>query len=461
MYNYEILYEAYSKKISEKDRQCTTQLSKQWEKSKPFHGKKVLLNGHITLSTLIIIDILIRGGAKKVDVTATENLVVHEYVLEIMKKAKITFYSEGRIPKNKINNFYDMAFDCGAGLLKEITPKKGMVELTQVDPKLYKNINFPVITVDNSETKKLETRYGTGDGLVRALIDMAKDSLKIYITQLVDRFSKDKISMYEILCFNNIITNYGKLFHDRKYMLFGYGKVGLGIALALSSAGVKKSDIYVIDVSKQACERASSCGYSVLYLSKNNSNSIKQIKKHLCNTYCVVTATGVENAISDFFDKKDFDKVAHLVNMGTPDEFGYKFKKKDVLNNKKLFNFILTYPTEVLYLDAIFTILLKAGKQLLEDKNLKNGIQNVSSNIDKNVSKFWNELHNNTEWKHTEYSKIVSKEIKTYLRRVIITPGKQKKIISSMISSRGFWKGHFAKIEKSISTKFEGQQIIY
>ncbi|MGD9107784.1 MAG: hypothetical protein PVI75_01255 [Gammaproteobacteria bacterium] len=403
------LYNAYSKDIPEKDRQCIKQLSKQWGKPKPFCGKKVLLNCHITLSTLIIIDTLIRGGAK-VEVTATDDLVVHKNVLEIMEEAKIKFYPKGRIPKDKIDGFYYMAFDCGAGLLGKVTTKKGMVELTQTDPNLYKNIKFPVITVDNSKTKKLETSLGTGDGAIRALIFHSYNTLQKWINFVEFARKTSRLNQGFVDVFNVAMLMHSNLFFNRKYMLFGFGKVGSGIAAALVSAGVKESDIYVIDINEKARQHAKNKKHTVFDLNEKTLPKLKKILKN--DIHCVLTATGVEGVISKYFKLKDFSSKCILANMGTPDEFGKNFKKEDVLNNKKILNFMLPFPTEVVFLEAIFTIFLKAGVQLLTDKNLKNGLQNVDNEIDNEVLFLWKKYNDEAKWPHKEFMKHYNEKLR-------------------------------------------------
>jgi len=398
-----MIYDAYKNKIPENDRQCTAQLAQEWEKSKPLVGKKVLLNCHITLSTLIIVDILQRAGAIEIDITATSDLVAHSNPVSTIKEAGLNYFEKGNIPVDKCNKYYDIVFDCGAGLLNKVTPQIGMVELTHTDPNLYKDIKFPVITVDNSETKKLETKYGTGDGLVRTLIYAAKNKITYSCNSITSFIKENKCNLDVLITIIQQITEQGKLFQDRKYMLFGYGKVGIGIASALKSAGVKPKDIYVVEVSSPAKKAADLKGYTTLLLNKEDKDSLQKIKDHLPNMYGLITATGVENMMAEYFTPDEIKHIPYIANMGTPDEFGKKFSDIAILNDRKLANFMLEYPTEVMYLDPIFTILLKAGDQLVTDKKLVTGLQNVATAIDTEVLGGWKSFHKETPWKHAEY----------------------------------------------------------
>ena len=55
-------------------------------------------------------------------------------------------------------------------------------------------------------------------------------------------------------------------FQTIKFMIFGFGKVGKGIASALESAGVPKKNIFVVDISPEAYLEAMKQGYSGLLL---------------------------------------------------------------------------------------------------------------------------------------------------------------------------------------------------
>src|SRR3989344_7605130 len=141
-------------------------LIEEWERDKPFAGKKVLLNCHLTRSTLIMVYALLIAGAE-LDVSATSELVVHSDIEEVLVRAGIPFYSP--LPPTEVE--YDVTLDCAAGLVHKVRPKIGSVELTHVDPRVYEGLDYPVVSADYlSVAKNIETYYGTGDGCSRALI---------------------------------------------------------------------------------------------------------------------------------------------------------------------------------------------------------------------------------------------------------------------------------------------------
>ena len=126
----------------------------------------------------------------------------------------------------------------------------------------------------------------------------------------------------------------------------------------------------------------------------------QKIKKILPEIWAVVTATGIKGAISQHFLQSDFDRVALLVNMSTGDDFGSHFTQERVLNGKKPANFMLDFPTMVMYLDATFTLFLKAGEELLTNPTIKNGLNTIAPEIDQTVLADWMDQHGDEIWRH-------------------------------------------------------------
>ena len=114
--------------------------------------------------------------------------------------------------------------------------------------------------------------------------------------------------------------------------LFGYGKVGKGIAKQLAKYTKK---LTVIDTSTSACEQAAQDEF--LAISANDKGNIHKVVKA---SYAVITATGIKNIITDWYDT-DLFKNKVLINMGVDDEYGDAFSKEEVLNEKRGVNFAL------------------------------------------------------------------------------------------------------------------------
>lgn len=388
------LWDAYESHIPLKDRYCLHQLEIDWAERKPLKGKVVLVNVHLTRITLALITALLKSGAR-VEVTVSPELVIHQNALQAVLAAKIPFLQD--IPDEKKQGYYNIVFNCGGGM-KDIIPR-GMVELTCTSPEIYNKKPFPVITVDSSKTKSIETGLGTGDSFVRVIHHLVQQSIIALVLnwKLLDVNSPHH-SLYLTTLLNLIDVN--QLFSKNKFMVFGFGKVGKGIASALENAGVPKKNIFVVDISSEAYMEAMKQGYSSLLLKDRDPESSEKIKKVLLNIWAVVTAMGIEGAISQHFSQSDFDSVAVLANMSTNDDFGSHFSTQRILNGKKLANFILDEPTQVKYLDPIFALFLMAGEELLTNPALKNGLNTISPSLDQAVLTNWLNQQGDSIWTH-------------------------------------------------------------
>lgn len=397
------------------------QLEKTWKKEKPFKGLKILVNAHITSITCVLIQLLKTAGAT-VDATASIELFAQEDQIQQIRNAHVSFYPDGVIPDEKRHDYYDIVYDCGAGMLSIVRPKMGMIELTHTDITLYQNISFPVITIDNSRTKYLETGFGTGDSVTRVLIQLAKEALIATAKQLVSTPSEPMNCLFShrqltMGLFGMMDIN--SYFKSKKYMIFGYGKVGKGIASALKNAHVPADQIFIVDILPEAYIQIKEDGFHGLYLNHMNkiayNKSKEEIKCQLRQMFAVITATGVKNAISDIFDACDFSQVPILMNMGTHDEFGYKFSQDMILNKKKPANFLLPYPTQIKFLDAIFSIYAIGGHELYT-RELRPGLHPISEATDQMILNNWVQLYNDDIWGYAAEKDSVNEMISSLIK---------------------------------------------
>lgn len=370
-------------------------VGKEWDVQKPYINPqtkkpyKVLYNGHIDLIALVLIDTLIRGGAE-IHVTATESkgLFVAPGIEDLLKEAKIPFYKEGKIPKEMHVNYFDFVKDCGGGLIGTVTPNIRSDELTHTPPKIYENLKYPVVNVDGGISKLFETFYGTGQAFPDAIKEVLPND---------PRYNAEFLTWKSAIETLGAIQNEPKekvkekvqayWFHNKKYVVFGYGKVGTGIANALRKAGVLLENIIVVDMDEIACTRAKFAKYSVYKLDSEKKAIKESIKRELQSAFCVVTATGVEGCISQHFERADFPPNLILANMGTPFEYGAKFKREEVLNNGNPFNFMRETPTDMVFLDAPFELWLRAGDPRLTIEG--SGLQPVPKDLDQKVVLAW------------------------------------------------------------------------
>lgn len=419
--NPEPLIKAYSQ-VDGQEYRCLLNLMKEWAVTKPFAGKKILMNTHLTLITLTMIHALWIAGAE-IEITSTQSLVVHGPEkgkfdsVTPLEEAGIRYYQDGNIPENRRVNYYDVTFDYGAELVGLVIPKQGSVELTRTDYNLYKKISYPILDVDSSKTKKVETHFGTGDGLVRALIHYVENyvyCIKQRLQQIetalttdiqpIERTALVRETQMLKLGLSSIMPS--ALFTQNKFVIFGYGKVGRGIAAALAGAGVNKNNVVIIDTAEAPIFHAIKDEFTnAIYLDKQHDPDVmNKIQSALANAFCAISATGIANVISDTFPKDFFNKVVIKINMGTYDEFGRSFSEYEILFNKKPVNFILPYPTAVVYLDPVFKILLKSGELLLTTE-LTPGVHPIPEQLDTEVRLEWSSGiygdRHHAVWKHT------------------------------------------------------------
>lgn len=314
--------------------------------NQPYKNLKILQNIPLTLEAVLKVEPLALGGAD-VTVSCITTLTPDLKAVEILKNANIKVQIE-----HKFSNNFDICLDCCGELVKLQSPTFGTVELTQTGSEVYKksSLQYPVICVDDSKLKYLETLYGTGNGFLRALLSLTK--IEIY---------------------------------NKKFIVFGYGKVGKGIINAL----LKFTDnIIVVDQKEELLAQARTKG-----LKSINANDKTRIKNEFTQTHCVVTATGIKNLMSKFFQftKTDMQNII-LANMGAEDEFGDNFSKDDVLFEKRSLNFSLAEPTIMKYLDPILYA-HNISIDLILSKKVLPGYNPFPDHLATQILKQWSTAH--------------------------------------------------------------------
>jgi len=296
------------------------ELTTHWLRDKPLAGQRILHNIPLTLETLVKLESLLAAGA--------ELTVTHTQFAPFDAKPEAVRVLNELGVKTVLNHEdlsgeYDIALDCCAELyqLSNITIKKGLVELTQSGGNRLKTAkpDFPVINVDDSRLKNLECMYGTGEAALRALQEL--------IPETID---------------------------NKPFTLFGYGKVGRGVAKYLSQV---TKDITVIEACPEKLNLASEHGFKVL-----PANS--EIKSQLIESFAIITATGVRHLLRQQCELSELSHV-YVANMGAEDEIG-ETHHDNVLFNGAAINFSLAHPTLIHFLDPIFYAHNVAAETLLE-----------------------------------------------------------------------------------------------
>lgn len=225
----------------------------------------------------------------------------------------------------------DIVLDCGGALI-ETDAKFGYAELTKTGAARYAQCRKPVYLADDSRVKELETSFGTGDGFVRAMKKLG----------------------------------FGD-FSGRKILLFGFGKVGRGIARACLDAG---ADLTIVDDFSRAPSPRRAAAADL--------KDLRAVARAAESAWCIVSATGVRNALAGIVEAEKICRSRTiLANMGVEDEFGGGFPAERVLNFKRPLNFILDEPTRLKFI-APTLALHNLGALRLLGGGLKAGLNKPS-----------------------------------------------------------------------------------
>ena len=317
--------------------------------SMDIEGLKVINNTPLDMATLFKCASFLASGADLV-ISLDRTLPFSEEALNFLAEKKIPFFEKEDLKGSAC----DIVLDCNGGMVGLVEPKLGFVELTGSGKYKYNDVKKPVVNVDDTETKKLETFFGTGESLVRALHELGPVS--------------------------------EKEFEGTKAVVFGFGKVGRGVVHGLTSVGCQ---VVVVDSSEEARKIAKlqkGC------LEVFDPSEKDKIKAHFPSSLAVVTVTGTDGWVSKEYEKEDFSGVRFLANMGAEDEFGPKFSEEDILNKKFPVNFALKEPTLALFLDPIFLAHNKAA-QFLADGKAPEGFHPPEEEFDLDILKKWRSLY--------------------------------------------------------------------
>lgn len=313
MYNLTLLQEKVSKLYGHKDHPCLHDQFLRFEAAQYFKGLKILHATPIFRNSIPKLLPLLGSGAR-VDVALPRGIPFDIEILKTLKSAGVNCLETNESVKNE----YDVLLDC-IGSYAHLSPTYGAVELTKSGEIYY--ANKKCISVDQSKIKTIEDKWGTSDGFLRACEEYKIDLL------------------------------------DKKIVIIGLGKVGLGIYLRIQTLS---NHITVIE--KDPDKKLSHNHRLISHLSK------KEVKMAISTADIVITATGVKCIVEDHFDPTMF-KGRTLINVGAEDEFGSAFSKHEVFNDKLPANFILSEPTRLKYLDATFALQSECIRTLLEKKN--------------------------------------------------------------------------------------------
>lgn len=340
----------YFQKYPQKDAPFMHEQLAQWSAVKPLKGFKVLHHVPVVSNTLLKIACLVEAGA---EVWVSNPYSFCQAQVEAINSLKEAGISYVEVLNKMKNQSFDLYFDCGAQLYQTLgRPNIGSIELTGTGDTLYRQIllDIPVISIDRTLTKQLETILGCTQNCGKALKQLTH----------IDPIKKS-------------------------WVIFGFGKIGRGLAYYC-----QRHHISFCVIENDAKQRHLAQKLKIITM---NPKDLDAVKSALDKADIVLTATGTENIMQSY--KKQWFDGKILANMGVLDEFGTQFEAQEVLNHKKPINFVLEDPTPIQYIDPEFYLHNMAALMLLEG-NLNHTVQDIPIDMDENIIKTWCKYHSHS-----------------------------------------------------------------
>lgn len=318
---------------------------KEWLNTRSLRGLRVLHHVPVVTNTLLKIACLIEAGAI-VTVTNPSFMQPAAVAIESLHTAGIRYVADFDEIKDEP---FDLYFDCGAELYQALgAPRMGAIELTASGDQFYRQqtLDFPVVSIDSTWTKQLETVFGCAESSHTAIAQLT-----------------------------------GQNPAEKTWVIFGFGKIGRGLAYFCSQ---HDTPITIVDISETQRAAAQKLGLKAIDPQNNLA-----LQHALAGADIVVTATGGK-AVLDAYPYEWF-KGKVLANMGIYDEYGSHFTEDEVLNRKAPVNFILKDPTPMKYIDPEFYIHNIAASFFRE--NLTAGVHALPEEVDQTILKRWCDYH--------------------------------------------------------------------
>lgn len=275
-----------------------------WSTSRPLAGLRLLDATPLFRNTLLKDLALLSAGA---DLTvATSDAIPFDHAIaDSLRNLGLP-----HVHNCRTRGSFDIILDCG-GIHAALQPTIGFVELTRSGASRFQNADRPVILVDDTRTKTIETGLGTGDGFRRAMTQLGHGD-----------------------------------FLGRRLVIFGCGKVGRGIAFHARRFGAE-----VIGVDDP--ERFPPIP-DVTFIDRHDLQAVTAAVR---TAWCVVSATGHANALQISELTSELLNGSQLIaNMGVEDEWGTAIPPERALNRKQPLNFILDEPTQLRYIDPTMAL---------------------------------------------------------------------------------------------------------
>lgn len=141
----------------------------EWSVTRPLAGLRILHHVPVVVNTLLKIACLIEAGADVTVTNPSDFCHAHPRAVSALKEANVRYVET---PLSLVGDKFDLYYDCGAQLYQFLgAPKIGAIELTGSGDDFYRHqdLDFPVISIDRTLTKQLETVFGCAESSHMAL----------------------------------------------------------------------------------------------------------------------------------------------------------------------------------------------------------------------------------------------------------------------------------------------------
>lgn len=318
------------------------QLLDRFSRETPFAGQSIVVGHVLVRNSMVVVEGAARGGGEVV-LAAAHPSPAEAPVLADLERHGVPVFSVSEACQRG-----DWYLDVGAVLGRARRPR-GAAEVTRTGVLHYQSIDCPVFSADDCRAKRIEGFFGTGDGFLRAWRQF--------------RAGADPAGRHAVV--------------------FGYGKIGRGVAHQLRKTGV---DVTVAEAGEAALQRASAEGFVALGADPNPA-----LEAALARADVVLAVTGQPGILgrtvpADWLRRNRPD----LVNLGAEDEFGPPFTDDEILGGRHIpLNFHLAQPTLNRYVDAPLAAHLLALEALLKDPDLPTGVRPLPEAMDDWVVRTW------------------------------------------------------------------------
>jgi adenosylhomocysteinase len=247
----------------------------------------------------------------------------------------------------------DLFLDVCALLGRRRTPRAAS-ELSRTGVVEYSRILCPVMSADDTRVKQIEAFFGCGDGFLRALRHFCPER-------------------------SGPGTN---------LLVFGYGKIGRGLAFRARALGMRVS---VIDSDPPAVTRAGREGFDVTLAAERD-----RVRRAVLQADVIAGATGVHGAVARTADPAWIRaRGAVLCCIGAEDEFGPSFSAAEILGGKGApLNHHLPEPTANRYIDPTLAAHLLGLEELARRPgDYLPGVHALPAGVDDALVTAWRRLY--------------------------------------------------------------------